>query len=250
MLQRAKPRPRPDRVARTHSFGSAAPWVFGFALTGLVSAAGPSLPEPAINETPIDFSIPAQPLAAALGRYGDATGREALYDASLAIGRVSGDVRGILTPTDALERLLAGTGLSARFVADGTFVLLLRPPANSAATTQTQSSTHRRYYALIQTSLLDALCRDGSARPGHYRMIFVFRIGPNAAVYDARRIGTAGDAELDQQIDAAVRGVRFKEPPPAGFAQPVRILIVPQALGVNPGCTSADAPLQASEGER
>ncbi len=45
--------------------------------------------------------------------------------ASLAAGRVSGDVRGVLAPDEALKRLLAGTSLAAQFVAENAFVLLL-----------------------------------------------------------------------------------------------------------------------------
>lgn len=198
----------------------------------------------ASSETPIHFSIPAQPLVSAISRYGDATGSEALYDASLAVGRYSSDVQGLLLPFEALERLLAGTGLSARFVAKDTFVVLPAPPATSQA--PTPSPAHRRYYALIQESLLDALCRLNEGRPGRYRIVAVFWIAPNGTAEKARRIGTAGAADADKQIDATLRNITFREPPPAGFAQPVRILIVPQAPGVNPGCMSANARLRAN----
>lgn len=250
MLQRAEPRSRPDRNTRSHWRGCATLWTLGLALTGLIATARPGNGQSAANETPIEFSIPAQPLISAISRYGDATGSEALYDASLAIGRVSGDVQGVLTPSEALQRLLARTGLSARFVAEGTFVVLPAPPATDQATAQTSSPAHRRYYALVQESLLNVLCQLSGARPGRYRMIAVFWIAPSGAVEDAWRIGTAGSADADQQIDTALRKVRFREPPPAGFAQPVRILIVPQAPGVNPGCASADARLRAAGGAR
>jgi hypothetical protein len=200
-------------------------------------------------EASLEFDIPSQPLVSALSRYGDATGREALYDASLATGRVSGEVHGVLTPGEALEKLIAGTGLSARFVAEGTFVLLPMPAAQSQAA-QAPSPAHRRYYALIQESLLDALCRHRGARPGDYRMIAVLRIAPNGAVEDAERIGSAGSADADRQIDVTLHGIRFTEPPPAGFAQPVRILILPNAQGVTPGCAGADARLRANAGIR
>jgi type II secretory pathway component GspD/PulD (secretin) len=188
--------------------------------------------------TLLDFNIPSQPLETALNRYGDATGREALYDTSLASGRVSGNLQGKFTANDALERLLSGTGLSARFVAETSFVVLPAPPANRQIGLQAPLPAQRHYYGLIQDNLLAALCRSSVARPGHYRIVAMFWIGPTGAIEKSRRIGSAGTADVDQQIDAALRSVKFSEPPPAGFEQPVLILIVPQAPGVTPPCAS------------
>jgi hypothetical protein len=194
--------------------------------------------------TLLDFNIPSQSLETALNRYGDATGREALYDTSLASGRVSGDVQGKFTPNDALERLLSGTGLSARFVAENSFVVLPGLPASRQAGLQPLLPAQRRYYGLIQENLLAALCRSSAARPGHYRIVAMFWIGPTGAIEKSRRIGSAGAADVDQQIDAALRSVKFSEPPPAGFEQPVLILIVPQAPGVTPPCAPEIHPLE------
>lgn len=248
MLQQA--RRRFDGVIRRRRLGGAAPWAFALALTGLASVALSASAQPATSETPIEFSIPSQPLVSALRHFGDTTGREAIYDATLARGRIAGEVQGVLTPTEALKRILAGTGLSVRFVAEGAFVLSLVPPAIGAPAAQTQLSAHRRYYALIQEGLLDVLCRQSSARPSHYRIVAVLRIAPGGAIENARRIGSTGTADADQQIDAALGSVRFSEPPPAGFAQPVRILIVPDAESMAPACASADARFRASEGGR
>jgi hypothetical protein len=183
-------------------------------------------------EVQVTFDIPSQSLADALRRYGDLTGREALYDASLADGRVSGALDGQSTPDDALRRLLTGTGLYARFVTETAFVLLPLPA--DAAPTQTQF-TPPRYYGLIQDTLLDALCKAG-ARPGSYRMLLVFQIGATGQIEAPQRIGSTGATEVDQLIDATLRRVRLSEAPPPNFAQPVSILLVPQAPGVTPGC--------------
>ncbi len=95
-----------------------------------------------------------------------------------------------------------------------------------------------------------ALCRSNGARPGRYRIIVVFSIGPTGAVEKVRRIGSSGDAGVDRQFDATLGSVRFSETPPEDFAQPVRILIVPDAPGVTPGCAGADVRLRASRGTR
>jgi secretin/TonB-like protein len=220
-----------------------APWAIGLALTGMMSTGRPVLAQSGGSETVIDFSIPPQPLASALSRYGDATGNEALYEGGLAGGRISADVQGRLTPTEALQRLLAGTGLVARFVADGTFVLAPAPQFRSKQATT--PAAHRRYYALIQEDVLDALCRLRETRPNHYRLVTVFWIAQSGAVEDLLRVGTSGTASTDQLIDQTLRGLKFREPPPADFVQPVRLLFVPQSPGVNPGCAAADARLRA-----
>lgn len=207
---------------------------------GLVMAAAAALAQPAWAQEQQEqaaqvFSIPAQPLASALERYGDATGREAFYDAELARGRTSGPVDGTLSPREALERLLAGTGLVARHMPDSSFVLLPGPAGERKAT----SPAHRRYYALIQSGLRDAFCDSEIARPGRFRLVALFWIGPAGAVLRAQRLGSAGQPELDRRIDATLRTVRVDEPPPPGFEQPVLIMVVPQAPGVTIGCDDA-----------
>jgi hypothetical protein len=242
MLQSADTAVRSYRNLQRCWLSYVAPWAIGLALTGMMSAGRPVLAQSGVGETVIDFSIPPQPLASALSHYGDATGNEALYEGGLADGRISADVQGRLTPTEALQRLLAGTGLVARFVAEGTFVLA---PAPKHRAQQAAPAAHRRYYALIQEDVLDALCRLREARPSHYRLVTVFWIAQSGAVEDLLRIGTSGKASTDQLIDQTLRGLKFREPPPADFVQPVRLLFVPQSPGLNPGCAAADARLRA-----
>ncbi|PPQ26707.1 hypothetical protein CCR94_21565 [Rhodoblastus sphagnicola] len=186
--------------------------------------------------TLISFDIPSQPLASALDRYGDATGREVFYDAVLAAGRKSASVSGMLTPELALRALLAETGLSARFLADDTFVLLPtaeveRQPVVDAA----PQAVRQRYYARIQFALRDAFCRSG-AQPGRYRVVAVLWIGASGDLQRSQRLGSTGVSDIDRRIDATLRDVRPGEPPPSGFTQPVLIMIVPQQQGVTMGC--------------
>ncbi|MEW6645031.1 MAG: STN domain-containing protein [Pseudomonadota bacterium] len=191
-------------------------------------------------DRPLEFNIPVQPLDAALGRYGDATGREALYDTNVAIGRMSGEVRGLLTPDEALKKLLSGTGLSPRFVAENSFVLLPTPLGAVRNATQDVPLAHQRYYGVIQEDLLAALCRTPRARPGRYRLVALFWIGRTGKVERAQRIGSAGAIDVDHQIDATLDNITFRAPPPAGFAQPVLVLIVPQKPGAASDCDKID----------
>jgi hypothetical protein len=57
-------------------------------------------------------------IAAARESYSAATGREVLYNSNLIRDRKSRSLAGTLNPDAALERLLDGTGLSPRYLAD------------------------------------------------------------------------------------------------------------------------------------
>lgn len=74
-------------------------------------------------ETALSFDIPAQPLASALNRFGDITGFQLVYAASLAENKRSVAVAGSLKARDALARMLAGTGLEFRFTDSRTVIL-------------------------------------------------------------------------------------------------------------------------------
>lgn len=237
MFRSAQAELRPDRFNRGVSIPAnrrPAPWICALAVAGMVAAIDAAVAQTKPANAAIEFNIPSQPLNAALSRYGDATGREGLYDASLTVGRLSGEVRGAFSPHEALRKLLSGTGLAAEFVDEATFVLL----PSSAAASQARSPEHQRYYGLIQASLLDTFCRSHSVRPGRYRFAAAFWIAPDGAVRGSRRIGSTGELDADQQIDAALRSVRVSEPPPLGFAQPVLMLIVPEESVVT-GCDKA-----------
>jgi hypothetical protein len=202
----------------------------------------------AMAETPspkpiVEFNIPSQSLRSALIQYGDVTGRDAVYDTDAAAGVVSGSVQGGFAPDDALTKLLSGTGLAAQFVTERTFALL-PSPAKRVALQQTRSPEHQRYYGLIQAGLVDAFCRSGPVRPDRYRFVAAMWIASDGTVRRSQRIGATGTLENDAQIDITLRGVRIGEAPPAGFLQPVLILIVPNGPGVTRACGDAGPDLR------
>lgn len=69
------------------------------------------------------FDISAQPLADALALFGRQSGMQILAHGDLVRGLRSGDVRGRMTAETALQRLLAGTGLSYRIGGDGSITV-------------------------------------------------------------------------------------------------------------------------------
>lgn len=91
--------------------------------------------QPAPAAAPRAFDIPAQPLATALNAFGRQAGLQVSVDAAIARGVQAPAVSGTMTPEQALQRLLAGTGIQAQFNRDGG-VLLTRPPGDSSGALQ------------------------------------------------------------------------------------------------------------------
>ncbi len=198
------------------------------------------------NGTPgsMIFDIPSQSLAEALETYGDITGWEVLYNSNLAVGRRSGAVRGRFTLPGALQVLLAGTGLMARYTDANSFVLVLAARSAVSSRRATSSPARWNYYGRIQDSLRTALCQNDAAQPGHYRIAAQFWIGPTGDIARYQRLGSTGEPETDSRIDRTLGNLRIGAPPPAGFAEPVTILVVPQAPNVSLSCDSDPAGLQ------
>jgi len=221
-------------------------------LVSTTATAGARSNQPAPTQS-IAFDIPAQPLDQALETYGSRTGWEVLYNSNLAVGRWSGEVRDRFTPEAALQAMLRGTGLALRHTDVTSVVLVPAPPAvkpQAAAGAVADGPPARwNYYARIQQSLRVALCRNGEAAPGHYRIAAQFWIGPTGDVVGYQRLGSTGETLTDRWIDRALRGLRIGASPPAGFAEPVTILVVPQAADVTLGCGSDHAGLKAVKAE-
>jgi hemoglobin/transferrin/lactoferrin receptor protein len=62
------------------------------------------------------YSIPAGPLEKALASYSNATGVQIVYRGSLPLAKTSAGITGAATRENALERILAGSGVSYRFI--------------------------------------------------------------------------------------------------------------------------------------
>lgn len=191
------------------------------------------------------FDLAPQPLASALNGYGDLTGREVLYNTELVQGLLSASAQGLLTPETALSRLLEGTGLSAQFMPDGSFVLIPRP-ANQPPLVQAASGPAQDYYyGRIQASLRRALCTNVGGHHGQYRVAALFWIASSGGVARYERLGTAGDSDLDRAIDQTLRDLQIGAPPPDGFRQPVLTMVVPKSPGITMDCDRSQRAVEA-----
>ncbi|MBR1220564.1 TonB C-terminal domain-containing protein [Bradyrhizobium sp. U87765 SZCCT0131] len=212
----------------------------------LIAAAGASAVaqdrRPALAER-AEFDIPSQPLVAALETYSVVTGRQVVYSGSLAEGRRSMAVRGRLTSGQALEGLLQGTGLSPRYVAADAFMLDPSPLGEGTSINTAPPSTVEQYYGRLQAGLKRAFCADRLLQPGGYRVAVSFWIGAAGGISRVDLLGSTGDAARDDAIGQAIYGLSAGAPPPAGFAQPVVLVIERQAIerdciGSRPGAVA------------
>jgi len=194
----------------------------------------------------IRFDIPSLPLGAALEIYARVAGREVLYDGALAAGHRSSPVAGLYAPVGALQILLAGTGLQARFE-DADFFVLVPVPAGRPAQAAmppaaSQPAAQQRYYGRLQARLRAAFCRNSAVLPGGYRIAARLWIGASGEVLQEKRLASTGNAGLDRDLDAVLGGLTLDAPPPAGFAQPVTIVVMPNEPGVRQDCGDGSAP--------
>lgn len=200
----------------------------------------------------VHLDIPAQPLASALQAFGRIAHMMVMGETAQLGARTSAPLSGDYTRQDALRRLLAGTGLDARFVdAQSVAIVPLSPdprggpPSSSVrvplADIDGFEDGDAGYLALVQARLTEALCRSPQTRPGGYRLVVQLRIDVSGAVSASRLIGSTGDPLRDASIASTVGNLRFDDGPPASFRQPVTILLRPEDGMVTNGCALAGA---------
>ena len=128
MARPAKVEPDRRGVGRAVLFPGRICRLFPIMIFGVIAGANANLTahaQGAVAE--IWFDIPAQPIASALNAYSAASGRIAAYNGNLAIGRISGAVKGRLTAEVALRLLLKDSGLLAQEVTSDACVVVAGP---------------------------------------------------------------------------------------------------------------------------
>jgi Secretin and TonB N terminus short domain len=192
---------------------------------------------------PVEFDIPAQPLAQALDAYARLSGMAALFDQSLAAGRRSASVKGSLTADQALRLLLAGSGLSIRYASRSAFTLALAvatvaPALASPGGAGASGADRRAYFADLEDALAKALCRRPETEPGRYRLGVQLWIGPRGKVLASHLLDSTGDARRDVAIADTLAAIPVAAPP-AALPQPVTIVLLPNSPGAS-ACPGAE----------
>lgn len=189
---------------------------------------------------PVRFDLPAQPLEMSLAVFGRITGYSVLVASSLTVGREAAAVQGDYAPRDALQRMLAGTGLAARYTAANAFTLVpvpAEPAADEAAgarasKARAEAEAQRMqagYAAVLQSSITRVLCTVQPDAFGRYRLGIQLWIDPAGLVSGARLLEGSGQGGRDATVLASLRKLEMDAPPPPGMAQPVTILLTPRA---------------------
>jgi secretin/TonB-like protein len=195
------------------------------------------------------FDIPAQSLTMALDAFCAAAGLQMFVDTGSIAGRRSAAVRGELTREQALQDLLAGTGLAARFVGDQGFTLASLSSAQADADISKSSSIVQQrfggYSAVLQAALRKALCRSEETRPGAYRFLGRLWIGPLGIVSRAELVTSTGDSMRDAALVATLQGAVIGEVPPPDLPQPVTLLLAADATIANGYCAGS-GPVRAT----
>ncbi|MBN3793216.1 TonB C-terminal domain-containing protein [Burkholderia sp. Ac-20353] len=205
--------------------------------------------------TTVHFDLPAQPLAKALQDFARISELIVLAPEPLLEGRTSAPIVGDFLPRDALERVLAGTGLRADFIQPDEAMIVAQPATREAAPDAPDAmlggalpidgigdSDERRAYAgMLQARLIDALCALPALVPGGYRLVAQVRIDDKGAVVAVNLVASSGLGVRDAAILRALRALKLDAAPPAGLPQPVTIMLRPVGSGVHFRCPAADA---------
>jgi hypothetical protein len=182
-----------------------------------------------VSTGPIFFDLPAQGLESAIEAFSISSGWQVVYDSRLALDRRSVAVKGHVPPATALNRLLAGTGLTVEFMrADA--AMLVPVTAGRQEGLQDHIAGAGSYHGRVQAGLKRAICASEQVSLREQRLAIGFWIGASAAVTRVELLGTTGDPAIDSSYRDLVRRLSFDQAPPAGFKQPVVVLITPDLL--------------------
>ncbi|WP_447774083.1 STN domain-containing protein [Variovorax boronicumulans] len=198
----------------------------------LLSSTGPAGSAGGVPTEQYQFNIPGQPLHDALQHYSAITARSLLYDSSTVETRVSAPVSGLYTAQEALLQLLAGSGMAARYTSQQAFLLVPAAPDSGEAEPGSEpvpaevQALRQRYFARMQTRVMDALCVDPRTVPGGYRLALRFRID-GANTVQQLEVHASEGAGLASRVRSRLAGLDLGAMPPMQLKQPVTLLVLP-----------------------
>lgn len=206
------------------------------------------------NPTPearaIAFNIPSEPLANAIQAFSQASGIEVFYESRIAIGRTSPALQGSLTPADALQALLVGTGFVVRYnkwnaislsvPADESDLPPPHPLAKASlsldtlhvlATAESASQSELQEFSeVVQSEVETVLRKNAKINSGNYRVRVKLWVDPSRTIRRAEVVQTTGDAERDVAIAQALQGFVISRAPPPNAPQPIRVIVSVRSL--------------------
>lgn len=181
------------------------------------------------------FEIPPQQLSSALRSYSEATGVAVLLDDDLVATRRSPGVTGVLTPDQALGRLLEGTGLVARYASPSAFTVAAVADTPKASSEEALApAMDDAASTVLQHSVMSALCAHPNTQPGSFRLALQLWIDPQGRIARVEALGNSGEPDRDHEVAAALDGIKV------GLMRiprnPVTILLLPTPHGATSAC--------------
>lgn len=236
---------RSAQVGRwTSLHGGLATWVLGFVLLALMPQ---GWGQPAVEGPPrvdsqalLTLEIPAQNLVDALELFSRATGMAVLVDRELTRGRRSVGIKGRYSAQEGLSRLLAGSGLMARYARSDAFTLQVPqatpatplPGAGSSRAARLNSS----YASAVQQAVEHSLCGSALTRPGRFRALLQLWIGADGRVQHSRLVSSTGDLQRDEALVQRLADTRVQRQAPSSLRQPLTLLLIPDTTGKRMDC--------------
>jgi hypothetical protein len=182
------------------------------------------------------FDIPSKSLPAALGDYSAVTGIGVLVDGRMMAGRISAPIKGTFSSSDALEALLAKSGLSVRFVSRTAFTLMPASPEPRSVADNARAA----YFAAVQTAVVRALCKRAETRPGQYRSAVQLWIDRSGFVHRSELLGSSGKPERDVAIGEVLSNLTIDAQPTFSPPQPITVALSPHGQDQFDDCVLAD----------
>jgi iron complex outermembrane recepter protein len=153
------------------------------------------------------FDIPAETLSEALRDYGEATGQQIIFTQDLVEGRRSQALRGTFEADQALQRLLAGSGLRVERTPAGAIMIVRSNPAAQPATTGATNDEQ----LTIEEIIVSATKREEPVR----------RISGSISAFDEAGLEALG-AERFADYLTRTPGVVFNQSVPGNSAAVIR----------------------------
>lgn len=206
----------------------------------------------AATETPrlLDLNLPAQNLEQSLQAFSRATGMAVLVDRELTRSRRSIGVHGRYTAQQALDVLLTGSGLMARYASSDAFTLQVprsdpqaedRGPKARAAAQRLNTS----YAGALQQAIERSLCRSPLTRPGSFRALVQVWVNPDGRIEYSRLVSSTGDVKRDETLVRSLSSTRVDRPAPSSLRLPVTLLLMPETTGTRMKCTTGEGAFRS-----
>jgi hypothetical protein len=185
------------------------------------------------------FNIPSQPLAKALDAFARTAGIQLIYNSRLADGRTAPWIKGTYTIDEALDALLADSGLTPRRINDNVLTLMfvlqetrfVSPPPPAAPLMPLDTlhvlppSAHEYliYANNVENAIRVALLHNRRIHRTNYDTKISVWVSASGSIFQCNLRESTGRPELDVAIVNTVQDIDIGQSPPSGLPQPIYV---------------------------